>query len=98
MQRHAFWARLNPGYEEHYIDAHRRMPQALTAAYREAGINQLLIFRHQDLLFLYLECEDLEAAAAALEKNPDELQWQKMIAPMLEAGDFQKLDGIFQLK
>jgi L-rhamnose mutarotase len=97
MERHAFYARLNPGHEDAYIEAHHNMPRDLVAAYRKAGIKNLYIFRHRDLLFLYLECEKLEAAMASLDRNPTELQWQKLTSPMLEGGDFRKLTGIFEM-
>jgi L-rhamnose mutarotase len=97
MERHAFYARLAPGQEDAYIAAHRNMPRDLIAAYRRAGINNLFIFRHDDLLFLYLECEKLNAAIASLDQNPMEIQWQKLTGPMLVGGDFQKLTGIFEM-
>lgn len=97
MERHAFYARLNPGFEDAYIEAHRKMPRDLVAAYRKAGISNLFIFREDEWLFLYLECENVEMAIASLDKNPMELQWQALIKPMLEGGDFRKLTGIFQM-
>jgi L-rhamnose mutarotase len=97
MERHAFYARLNPGHEETYVEAHQSMPKDLIAAYREAGINNLFIFRDGELLFLYLECKSLKVAMATLDENPMELQWQKLTSPMLESGDFRKLASIFEL-
>ncbi len=97
MERHAFYARLNPGYEDAYVEAHHKMPRDLVVAYREAGISNLMIFRDGELLFLYLECEELAAAMFSLGKNPMEVQWQKLISPLLEGGDFRKLTGIFEL-
>ena len=97
MERHAFYARLNPGHEDAYLEAHHKMPRDLVAAYRKGGISDLVIFRDGELLFLYLECEELAAAMASLDKNPMEVQWQKLISPMLEGGDFHKLTAIFEL-
>jgi L-rhamnose mutarotase len=97
MERHAFYARLNPGHEDAYMEAHRNMPRDLIAAYRRAGISKLFIFGHNDLLFLYLECEKLNAAIASLDQNPMEIQWQKLTGPMLVGGDFHKLTGIFEM-
>jgi L-rhamnose mutarotase len=97
MERHAFYARLSPGHEGAYIEAHQNMPRDLVAAYRRAGISNLFIFRHEDLLFLYLECEKLNAAIASLDQNPMEIQWQKLTSPMLADGNFHKLTGIFEM-
>ena len=97
MERHAFYARLSPGQEDAYVEAHRNMPRDLIAAYRRAGISNLFIFRQGDLLFLYLECENLNAAIPELDQNPLEIQWQKLTSPMLVGGDFHKLTGIFEM-
>lgn len=97
MERHAFYTRLVDGQTDAYTTAHRNMPPPLIAAYREAGIGKLHIFRDGNLLFLYLECENMEAANATLNQNPLELQWQKLMSPMLEGGDFRLLHEIFEL-
>jgi L-rhamnose mutarotase len=97
MQRRAFWARLNPGCQSEYIEAHRNMPPELAIIYRKAGVQDLQICQHGALLFLYLECEDFDAAIASLENNPMEREWQKFISAMLDGGDFRTLTVIFQL-
>jgi L-rhamnose mutarotase len=97
MQRHAFFGRLNPGHRDQYIEAHNNIPAELLAHYRKAGIQSMSIFLRDDLLFLYLECEDFDAAMALLDNDPIELKWQKLINPMLNGGDFQKLEGVFQM-
>ena len=97
MQRHAFYARLKPGHRNEYIEAHNNVPPELLAHYRAAGIQSMCIFSREELLFLYLECEDFDAAMATLESDLVELKWQKLINPMLDGGDFQKLEGVFQM-
>lgn len=73
------------------------MPPELAALYREAGVQDLHIFQHGELLFLYLECEDFDAAMASLENNPMEREWQRFISAMLDGGDFRVLTAIFCL-
>jgi L-rhamnose mutarotase len=97
MQRRAFWARLNPGCQDEYIEAHRNMPRELGMLYRKAGIQDLHIYQHGELLFLYLECEDVDAVMASLENSSMEREWQKLISPMLDGGDSRALTAIFQL-
>ncbi len=97
MERHAFVARLNPGQREQYINAHLDVPLQLLTRYREAGILNTSIFVYGDLLFLYLESNDFEAALAALENDPTELEWQKLMNPMLDAGGYRECVDIFHM-
>lgn len=98
LQRHAFIAQLKPGEKEPYLQAHRQVPAELLARYREAGIRNTSIFLHQDLLFLYLECDDYEAAAAGLENDSSEIEWQKLINPMLDADGYRECVDIFHME
>jgi L-rhamnose mutarotase len=95
MERHAFVARIKPGMLEKYIDAHHHFPPQLSARYREAGIRNTSIFMHEDLLFLYLESENFAAALTALENDPTELKWQKLMDPMLDDGGYRECVDIF---
>jgi L-rhamnose mutarotase len=98
VQRHAFIARLKPGQKERYIDAHREVPAELLARYRQAGIRNCSIFLHQGLLVLYLECDDYGAAAASLENDPHEIEWQKAMNPLMDADGYSECLEIFHME
>jgi L-rhamnose mutarotase len=98
LERHAFIAQLNPGHRKQYIEAHRHVPPELLARYREAGIRNTSIFLYEDLLILYLECDDYFAAVAALEKDPSEIGWQKLMSPMLHADGYRECIDIFHME
>jgi L-rhamnose mutarotase len=95
MARHAFMAKVNPQQREHYITAHRQVPPALLASYSQAGLRNVSIFLREDFLFLYLESDDFAAALAALENNPAELEWQKLMEPMLDGPGYSECGEIF---
>lgn len=97
MERHAFVARLNREHRDQYIDAHRNVPPELLARYRQAGIRNISVFLHEDLLFLYLESDDYAAALAALENDPIEREWDKLMSPMLGAGGYREGAEIFHM-
>jgi L-rhamnose mutarotase len=97
MERHTFVARLNRTHREQYIDAHRNVPPGLLARYRQAGVRNLSVFLHEDLLFLYLESDNYDAALAALENDPIEREWEKLMSPMLDAGGYREIVQLFHL-
>jgi len=97
VQRHAFWARLNTGQRNQYINAHRNVPPGLLARYHDAGIRNLSIFVHEDFLFLYLESDNYDAALAVLENDPIESEWQRLLGPMLQAGGYSELVELFHI-
>ena len=96
-RRHAFWARLSTGQRNQYISAHRNVSPELLARYHEAGIRNLPIFPREDFLFLYLESDNYDAALAALENDPSESEWQRLVGPMLKAGGFSELVELFHM-
>lgn len=97
MERHAFFARLKPGFQEAYIEAHQNVPPELMALYRRAGIQSMSVFLPEDALFLYLECADFKNAIALLASDPVEREWRERIASMLDGSDFRELNGIFRM-
>jgi L-rhamnose mutarotase len=95
MKSHAFVARLNPQHREQYIEAHRNVPTELLARYHQAGIRNLSIFLREDILFLYLECDNYEAALASLENDPIEREWGELMSPMLVGNGYQQCSLLF---
>jgi L-rhamnose mutarotase len=98
LERHAFIAQLNPGQRKRYIEAHRHVPPELLARYHDVGIRNTSIFLYEDLLFLYLECDDYDAAVVGLENDPREIEWQNLMNPMLDADGYRECLDIFHLE
>jgi L-rhamnose mutarotase len=95
--------RLRPGAEERYDELHRAVWPDVLAAIERVGIRRWLIFRDRLDLFHYVECDDYEAAIAALADDPVNVRWQAEVAPLMEkAHDYSgessdRLPAIFEL-
>jgi L-rhamnose mutarotase len=95
--------RLRPGAEERYDELHRAVWPEVLAAIERVGIRRWLIFRDGLDLFHYVECDDYEAAIAALADDPVNVRWQAEVAPLMEkAHDYSgestdRLRAIFEL-
>jgi L-rhamnose mutarotase len=75
--------RLRSGAEEEYDALHRDVWPDLLAAIERVGISRWLIFRDGLDLFHYLECEDYDAAIAALAEDPVNVRWQAAVATLM---------------
>jgi L-rhamnose mutarotase len=83
MQRIAFISRLRPGAEEAYDKAHEAVWPEMLALLKRSGVSQFFIFRRDQLLFLTMEVEDLEATWKLVEADPVNTRWQASMAPLL---------------
>jgi L-rhamnose mutarotase len=82
-ERVGLHTRLRPGAEEEYDRLHRDVWPQLLEAIKGAGITGWLIFRDGLDLFHYLECNDYQAAIAALADHPINRRWQTQVAPLM---------------
>jgi L-rhamnose mutarotase len=102
-ERVGLHTRLLPGAEARYDELHRAVWPEVLAAIGEAGIARWLIFRDGLDLFHYVECEDYDAAIAALADVPVNVRWQAEVAPLMAtAHDYSgassdRLTVIFEL-
>jgi len=102
-ERVGLHTRLLPGAEARYDDLHRDVWPDVLEAIRGAGIVQWLIFRDGLDLFHYVECDDYDAAIAALAGEPVNVRWQAEIASLMaKAHDYSgessdRLPVIFDL-
>ncbi|MFJ5271842.1 L-rhamnose mutarotase [Streptomyces sp. NPDC088358] len=67
-----------------YEDAHRQVPEELTAAIRAAGATSWTIWRSGTDLFHVLECEDYGRMLSELERLPVNIAWQARMAELLD--------------
>jgi len=75
---------LKPGREADYDAAHERIPDALLAAHRRAGITDWSIWRSGCDLFHLVECDDFPAALRQLEHDPANERWQEFIGAYVD--------------
>lgn len=91
MHRIAFRMRIRPGKYDDYVLAHVDVWPELLADLHAAGYRNYSIFADRLELFGYFECDDPEAAAAAMALSDANRRWQArmreyLIAPVDEGG------------
>ena len=105
MDRVCFLLRVRPDRLDEYRARHRAVWPEMLDALRETGWrNYSLFLRDDGLLVGYLECEDFEAARAAMEERDVNARWQAEMAPFFElhGGErpdtgLERLDEVFHL-
>jgi len=100
-ERSAFVLRIRPDRVEEYRAAHAEVWPEMLDALRGAGIRNYSIFLEGNRAFGYFEADDLEAAAAYLERQEVSARWQDAMAGLLEErvpdGGPPSLPEIFRL-
>lgn len=84
MPHYAWILEVRPGYEEEYKKRHDEIWPELAADIRSAGLRNYNIFRYGLTLFGYFECDDLEAAKAALGKSEANARWNDFMGPIMK--------------
>ncbi|MFE2884547.1 L-rhamnose mutarotase [Streptomyces sp. NPDC059272] len=67
-----------------YENAHREVPEELTAAIRAAGATSWTIWRSGTDLFHVLDCDDYPRLLAELDQLPVNVAWQARMAQLLD--------------
>ena len=83
MQRVAFRLWVKPERLEEYTRLHQAVWPELLADMGAAGIRNYSIFADGPELFGYLECDDWQAASAALARSDANRRWQEFMQDYL---------------
>lgn len=70
---------LRAGHEADYDRDHQVIPDDLAATFARIGIHDWTIWRSGANLFHLVDCDDFEAAMAALADDPANARWQAFI-------------------
>ena len=101
MERIGRWTRLKPECVEEYRRRHCQVWPEILELTRQAGIRNYSIYLHGRDLFSYLEVEDWQEAIRLLASEPVSQRWQDLMAPLMDAPDFQmpwvRLEEVFHL-
>ncbi len=89
--RIALHSEIREGAVDDYRSHHARIPDDLAATFARIGIRDWTIWRSGHRLFHLVECEDWDAALAALADDPADHAWQAEIGPFVEL--FRDADG-----
>ncbi|NHI17784.1 L-rhamnose mutarotase [Microbacterium excoecariae] len=82
---------IRPGAEADYVRRHARIPDDLVATFTRIGIRDWTIWRSGERLFHLVDCDDWDAARAALADDPADHAWQADIGRFVEL--FRDSDG-----
>jgi L-rhamnose mutarotase len=83
----ALHTRLRAGSEADYERLHARIPAAMVAALREAGVRDWRIWRDGQDLFHLVDVADYDAMREVLRTHPANIAWQARVAEVLEVAD-----------
>lgn len=89
--RIALHSEIRDGAVDDYRTNHARIPEALAATFARIGIHDWTIWRSGHRLFHLVDCDDWEAAVAALKDDPADHAWQADIGRFVEV--FRDADG-----
>jgi L-rhamnose mutarotase len=101
--RIAFRMRVQPGKLDEYIELHTIVWPELLADLTAAGYRNYSIFNDGLDLFGYFECDDYEAANAAMARSEANRRWQQFMSGYLEqapgpdAGPASLMTEVFRL-
>lgn len=84
---------LHDGAEAGYDHEHERIPDDLVASFARVGIHDWIIWRSGRDLFHLVECDDFDAAMAALADDPANRRWQAHIGRFVDRFESQVADG-----
>ncbi len=95
---------LHSTVRDGYRAEHATIPEDLVDTFARVGIHEWTIWGSGDRMFHLVECDDWDAALAALDQEPANARWQATIGPFVElyrdgAGEegFVPLDVVWDL-
>lgn len=84
MARVAWTALVRPDRIEEYERAHAAVWPEVLALIKDAGVRNYSIYRWENRLFGYYECDDPEEAQRKMEQGEREAGWTAAMAEMFE--------------
>jgi L-rhamnose mutarotase len=93
MERIAFHLTIREGKREAYREAHQGVPEALEAAYLDAGagLSAYSVFEVDGHVFGYMAVENPERVREVIDTSDAQAAWDEEMAPVLEEPE----DGIW---
>ena len=87
MAEIALHTRLRAGSEADYERLHARIPAAMVAALRAAGVRDWRIWRDGQDLFHLVDVADYDVMREVLRTHPANVAWQAQVGEVLEVAD-----------
>lgn len=94
MPRYCFTLQVRPERQQEYVERHAAVwPEMLAALDATGWRNYSLFLRGDGLLVGYVECDDLDAAQAAMAATDVNRRWQAEMAPFFTHPDAPDGEG-----
>ena len=91
-ERAFFKLKCKEGTEAEYVERHKAVWPAVKADLQAAGVQQMSIWMHGREIFLLMVCDDYKAATKFLDAQPQSIEWENWMAPMMETADGGEYD------
>ena len=105
MKRYCFVIEINEDQMEDYVELHKNPWEETLQGLRDAGAEELLIYRYKNFSILFWECEDIDevyrkwGANETCPKWNDRLKNAYKVSPSIDGSeDVETLEKIFDLK
>jgi len=99
MERIAFHLQIKDGQREAYREEHEDVPEALEAAYTEAGagLETYSVFESDGHVFGYMEVENPEVIKEVQAESEAQAEWNEVMDPILEDADDEWMDEVYRM-
>ena len=84
MARVAFTILIKADRVDEYDEKHAAVPEPVLDAIRAAGARNYSIYRHENRVFGYYECDDPEATRAAMAEGQRAAGWDKAMPGIVD--------------
>jgi L-rhamnose mutarotase len=103
-KRYCFVIEINEDQMDDYVNLHRNPWKETLEGLKEAGADELLIYRYKNFSILFYECEDINevyrkwGATETCKKWNERLKNAYQVSPNIDgSGDVETLEKIFDL-
>lgn len=78
--RAVYLQRIDPEHRAEYLAAHEDVPEGVTRAMEEAGVERFELYVREEIAVCILEAEDLERYDEAMADDPAVEEWERRVA------------------
>lgn len=85
-ERAVYLQRIDPDLRDEYLEAHEDVPEGVTRAMKEAGVERFELYVRKEIAVCILEAEDIERYDEAMASDPAVEEWERRVAEFKTEG------------
>jgi L-rhamnose mutarotase len=85
-ERAVYIQRLDPDQRDAYVEAHDEVPDGVTDAMEQGGVEEFELYVRDNVAVCILECADLDAYLDAVDGNDAVAEWERYTGQFKESG------------